>query len=231
MDFVEVFEDALPAKFCSELIEIFERHPRVREGHTGAGLDPEKKRSKDLLLDACPELRTHLVELQRATLDRVTTYLRRYPFALIGGVTPTVRDPETGRPISVDIATFERLPEAQLRALIKAVFRSGTVNLQKYEANVGGYPHWHSEVFPRDERCEPLHRVLFTIYYLNDVAEGGETEFYFQSRKVKAKRGSLVIAPAGFTHTHRGNVPLSGDKYVLASWLLYRRAEELYAPR
>ena len=61
------------------------------------------------------------------------------------------------------------------------------------------------------------------MYYLNDVESGGETEFYFQKRSIKPRKGTVVIAPAGFTHTHRGNVPISGDKYIITSWLLYNR--------
>ena len=57
--------------------------------------------------------------------------------------------------------------------------------------------------------------------YLNDVEEGGETEFLYQSRRVKPKRGRLAIWPAQFTHMHRGNPPLSGDKYVITGWVEY----------
>ena len=39
----------------------------------------------------------------------------------------------------------------------------------------------------------------------------------------------MVIAPAGFTHSHRGNRPVSGDKYIVTSWLMFNRAEKLYA--
>ena len=108
------------------------------------------------------------------------------------------------------------------------MYRHGFINVQKYLVGEGGYPHWHSEVFPKKPSNEPLHRVLFWLVYLNDVSEGGETEFYYFSQKVKPKRGRLLIAPAGFTHTHRGNVPLSGNKYILASWLMFQRAEQLY---
>lgn len=31
-------------------------------------------------------------------------------------------------------------------------------------------------------------------------------------------------------HTHKGRVAASGDKYVATSWILYRRADELFAP-
>ena len=66
------------------------------------------------------------------------------------------------------------------------------------------------------------------MYYLNDVEEGGGTSFYYQNKTVTPKRGTLVIAPASFTHTHRGEVPVSNDKYILTSWVMYRTREELY---
>jgi hypothetical protein len=64
---------------------------------------------------------------------------------------------------------------------------------------------------------------------LNDVEEGGETEFYYQDKKIKPKAGRMVIAPSGFTHTHRGNVPTSNDKYILTSWVLFNPAEHIFA--
>ena len=58
------------------------------------------------------------------------------------------------------------------------------------------------------------------MYYLNDVSEGGETEFYHQKVKIKPEKGTLVIFPAYFTHLHKGNVPISNDKYILNFWLM-----------
>jgi hypothetical protein len=66
------------------------------------------------------------------------------------------------------------------------------------------------------------------MFYLNDVQEGGETEFYYQNLKSKPKQGTMVIAPAGFTHTHRGNKPISGDKYIFTSWILFQNAQAMY---
>ena len=57
------------------------------------------------------------------------------------------------------------------------------------------------------------------MLYLNSVTEGGETEFLYQKRRIKPQQGRLLIFPAGFTHTHRGNPPLSGNKYILTSWV------------
>jgi hypothetical protein len=78
----------------------------------------------------------------------------------------------------------------------------------------GGYHVWHYESMNR-ENC---HRLLTWMLYLNDVEEGGETEFLYQHLRLKPKQGTLVIWPAAFTHTHRGNPPLSNEKYIVTGW-------------
>lgn len=77
-----------------------------------------------------------------------------------------------------------------------------------------GYHVWHYESANRELSC----RLLTWMLYLNDVEEGGETEFLYQSMRVKPKQGTLLIWPAGFTHTHRGNPPLSNTKYIVTGW-------------
>lgn len=80
-----------------------------------------------------------------------------------------------------------------------------------------GYHLWHSEIGDG----EMSGRVLAYIVYLNDVTEGGETEFLYQHTRIKPKQGTVVIWPAGFTHTHRGNPPLSNTKYIMTGWVEY----------
>ncbi|MEO6102811.1 MAG: 2OG-Fe(II) oxygenase, partial [Pseudoxanthomonas sp.] len=92
----------------------------------------------------------------------------------------------------------------------------------------GGYPYWHCELYPRDARAETLHRHLLWTLYLNDDFAEGETEFLFQQRKVKPRTGSLLVAPTAFTHTHRGNRPQGGDKFIATSWILFQSADKLY---
>jgi quercetin dioxygenase-like cupin family protein len=53
---------------------------------------------------------------------------------------------------------------------------------------------------------------------VNDDFEGGETEFLYQNRREEAVAGDVLIFPAGFTHTHRGNPPIGGHKYLITSW-------------
>lgn len=79
----------------------------------------------------------------------------------------------------------------------------------------GGYHDWHCETTNRE--CS--NRILAWMVYLNNVEDGGETEFLYQHKRIKPKAGSILIFPAGFTHTHRGNPPLSNTKYVITGWI------------
>ena len=89
-----------------------------------------------------------------------------------------------------------------------------SIKIQKTKPKEG-YHEWHCE---HDSRLVGS-RLLLVMVYLNDVEEGGETEFLYQSRRIKPKQGTMVICPASFTHTHRGNPPLKGDKYMINGWM------------
>jgi hypothetical protein len=86
--------------------------------------------------------------------------------------------------------------------------------IQKTEIG-GGYHIWHCEAGNRDSS----RRLLAWTLYLNDIKEGGETEFLYQHKRIKPKTGTLVLWPAAFTHTHRGNPPLSNTKYIVTGWV------------
>lgn len=79
----------------------------------------------------------------------------------------------------------------------------------------GGYHIWHCE---SGERLFSS-RIAAYILYMNDVEEGGETEFLYLSKRVAPKKGTLIIFPSGFPWTHRGNPPLSGEKYIMTGWI------------
>ena len=81
----------------------------------------------------------------------------------------------------------------------------------------GGYHIWHCEALSKVSRD----RALAWMVYLNDVEEGGETEFLYQKTRFKPKKGQILVWPSQFTHMHRGNPPLSNDKYILTGWVEY----------
>jgi len=94
----------------------------------------------------------------------------------------------------------------------------GIYNIKIQKTQIGGGFHkWHYE---SNGRLSSNRFLVYTLY-LNDVKVGGETEFLYQHRRVNASEGTLVLFPATYTHTHRGNPPLSGDKYIATGWIEY----------
>lgn len=108
----------------------------------------------------------------------------------------------------------------EYQALVKIPSIQYTVNIQKTLPGEG-YHGWHCE---KAGAVPTLTRHLTTMVYLNDVEDGGETEFLYQSRRVKPRKGRVVIFPVTWTHTHRGNPPLKGEKMIATSWIHFNLA-------
>ncbi|WP_337841493.1 2OG-Fe(II) oxygenase [Rheinheimera sp.] len=227
-DFIEVYDDVLSAEFCQQLIRVFEHSPYTTAGRTGGGVDTSKKISTDLYLNQHAEYQQALNDICRPTSQYVMDYFRKYYFALIGPISMTLPHPSGHGAVTLTADNFNEFGMPQVPQLTQTIYRLGPVQMQKYQQGQGNYNYWHSEVYPQLPHNEALHRVLLFMFYLNDVAEGGQTEFYYQNKAIQPKTGRMVIAPAYFTHTHRGCIPVSGDKYILTSWVLFNRAEQLY---
>jgi hypothetical protein len=101
--------------------------------------------------------------------------------------------------------------------VVEAVGKLGFTGKFKIQKNQPGegYHVWHCE----DDSPHTMRRIMTFILYLNDVVEGGETEFIYYPKRVKAQTGRIVLWPAGYTHAHRGNPPLSNTKYIVTGWV------------
>ncbi|WP_313345108.1 2OG-Fe(II) oxygenase [Stenotrophomonas sp.] len=227
LDFIEVIHNALPAETCATLLAQMRASAQLQPGEVGSGVFPELKHSKDLRISGRPEWRQAEIQLQQAVFSGVLTYLRRYPQALISPLMLQVQDND-GSARRLKAEDFPGMDDSALSELARTCLRPGAINLQWYAAGEGGYPYWHCELYPRDPAGETLHRHLLWTLYLNDEFEAGETEFLFQDRRIAPRTGSLLIAPTAFTHTHRGNRPQGGDKFIATSWILFQSAEKLY---
>jgi hypothetical protein len=225
-DFIEVFDGVLTPETCADIVRRFESSGQAQPGLVGGGLYPDLKDSSDIGINGKPEWRDVEVLLVRSVLAATLQYLRRYPYALIAPLMLERGEGEKRERVSAEV--LAAMPDVELEAIVRSVFRPGRINLQRYRGGQGGYPYWHCELYPRDARCETLHRHLLWTLYLNDGFAAGETEFLYQNRKIAPRTGSLVIAPAAFTHTHRGNRPEGGDKYIATSWILFNRAEQIF---
>jgi hypothetical protein len=227
-DFIEVYDNALSNELCAQLMNAFDHSPYLNPGRTGGGIDTTKKISTDLYLNEYPEYLPLLQQVWAATTQYAAQYFKKYHFALIAPVALTVPHPKTGQPVALTHENYPEIAADKTEDFMKVLYRMGPIQAQKYQAGLGNYNYWHCEVYPQAPLNEPLHRTLLFMFYLNDVAEGGQTEFYYQKKAISPKAGRMVIAPAYFTHTHRGCVPVSNDKYILTSWILLNRAEQLY---
>ena len=131
----------------------------------------------------------------------------------------TLAWPNIGRYISQfnDVFWNECYPIYMERyGVLKNANKHGIVTYKVQKTLPGqGYHVWHCEDLDRDAAT----RIGTYILYLNDVDEGGETEFLYLGKRIQPKKGRLVIFPAGYTHTHRGNPPLSGEKFIMTGWL------------
>lgn len=79
------------------------------------------------------------------------------------------------------------------------------------------YSTWHCE----NANNENSDRAYVYMLYLNDDYDGGDTQFLFQKHAEEPKTGKVVIFPAGYTHTHRGDMVKSGVKYIATGWTFW----------
>ena len=85
-------------------------------------------------------------------------------------------------------------------------------NIQYYPLG-GGFKRWHFEA----SSLKNIQRVLVFMTYLNDVPDGG-TMFKYLNITIPAKKGLTIIWPAGFTHTHKGQISNTKEKYIATGW-------------
>ena len=120
--------------------------------------------------------------------------------------------------INFDMAWTHYIKNVGAKDAYQVEFKFTSLKIQK-TLPTEGYHVWHIE---HGLGYENEARAFVFSVYLNDVEEGGETEFLHFSKRVKPKTGRIVIWPAGFPYLHRGNPPLSGEKYLLTSWMMLR---------
>lgn len=192
-DFIGIYENAFPVELCNELIHNFEALKAENFVFSRQQSEGVNKLDKDTLsLFRADLLCDHSTNsnLARAELQEAANGL-------------------LSRCVSDYVNKYSVLQQPYT-----APMATYTQKIQKTDVG-GGYHIWHYEASDRMSSV----RVLLFIVYLNDVEEGGETEFLYLHKRVKPKAGTVIIIPCGFTHAHRGNPPLSDVKYIMNGWL------------
>ena len=100
-----------------------------------------------------------------------------------------------------------------LKTMIKDV-DIGLFNVQKYSPG-DHFSHVHTE----RSSIDSIHRIFAWMTYLNDVDDGGTTNFTHYNMKIKPQKGKTLIWPAEWTHAHSGEILNSGLKYIITGWM------------
>lgn len=188
-DFIRVYDNVVSREFCIGLTKYFEWC--VENNKTWDRTEASANFKKDVSTAINPG---SIWEID-FTKSHLSGYIREFNDAFWGQVYPSYAK------------EFDTINAFQKHGI-------SSYKLQK-TIPAGGYHIWHAE----QDSIEHSRRIAAYVLYLNDVPDGGETEFLYQSKRVSPKEGRLVIFPAGYTHTHRGNPPLRGDKYIMTGWI------------
>jgi hypothetical protein len=189
-NFIGIFDDAVSHEVCDEIISIYEESQKLNYTLTRQDIGYSHQKADNSLVFADKEHMTNSIFFSQQR-QHIETF--------------------------VDLAWKCYHEYAKKYGILNSLRGHrfyDDIKIQKTEPS-GGYHVWHCEHDGRT--CGS--RLLLVMLYLNDVEEGGETEFLYQSLRVKPKKGTIVICPSGFTHTHRGNPPLSGDKFMINGWI------------
>ena len=196
-DFIGIYDESVPVELCNEFVNNYEVAKKNRT-----------------IIDMSKENETGMMEKPSEPLQRKDEVVY---------VTPILSTIYPRPPV---LSYFEILKECFHRYVERysIVFHGVTYNdvfkIHKVRKSEG-YHEWHYE------RSDPagLERLLAYMTYLEVPEKGGETEFLHQALRIEPIVGRTLIWPAGFTHMHRGLMPLEGEKMYITGWFSAARIE------
>tara|TARA_B100000131_G_scaffold82961_1_gene79940 strand:- start:43 stop:654 length:612 start_codon:yes stop_codon:yes gene_type:complete len=195
---IHVNEDCMTLEQCQQIINFYEDNPQHH--HQGV-VNVEKGFTIDYdKVKRCTEM---YVSVDALNKDNVDDYIPIFE-NLAEVLESTIEQLKNKYPFLHQLARWDI---------------SHSFNIQKYLPNEA-YFLLHSEnmglVNGFAER-----RLIAWMLYLNDVTDGGETEFPTQDIKFKPKAGSMLMWPAYWTHPHRGLPSLTEVKYIATGWFSF----------
>ena len=196
-DFIGIFDESVPVELCNEFVKNYEVAKKNRT-----------------LIDLTKENETGYIQ-GKPSLARKDETIFVFP------VTSTIYP----RP---PVGAYFKFLENCLKCYIErySIEFYGALSNDIFKIHkVGkseGYHAWHYE----RSAPESLDRLMAYMTYLEVPKKGGETEFLHQSLRIEPIVGRTLIWPAGFTHFHRGNPPLDGEKMYITGWFNAARMDE-----
>ena len=226
---IGIYENALSDETCDFIVDLINRNPQTTyEGQTGSGINKKVKISTDI--DLYDFKHIDKKEKQHSAFDVTYVNSRVFPETFSSLKKHLIKYCKennlvgpwpNGGPMFGDNDKTEEQCWERIREFF--TFDSSVALCKKYNKNEGHF-NWHCDKGPPND-LRQFNRACVCMFYLNDVDEGGETEFYSQNISIKPKKGTLVIFPSYFTHLHRGKKPISNDKYICNFWFLHEHDE------
>jgi len=190
-DYIYTKQLSLNQKLCSLIINKFHEDNLKYKGVTAGGINENVKYSTDLQIreDDCWN------RIRNVLIRELNDCMKEY-FAKIG------------KKYAYDYIKVNCVPTE---------LSYQTFQIQRYNKNSGKYIY-HIDQSSDIIDKKPMQRVLTYLWYLNDVNEGGETTL-FKDIKIKPETGKLLLFPSTWTFPHRGEIPISNDKYIITGWV------------
>ena len=195
-DFVGIYDESVPVELCEEFVNNYE----------------EAKKNRTLI-DLTKKNKTGIV-------DKSHALQRKDEVAFIYPVTSTIYPkPDVKAYFNYLEICFSNYMDKYMIGFDGVVYND-VFKIHKVRKSEG-FHVWHYE------RATPegLDRLMAYMTYLEAPKEGGETEFLHQSLRIKPVVGRTLLWPAGFTHMHRGNPPLDGEKMYITGWFSAPRVD------
>jgi len=189
-----LYEDStsLDISLCNRIIELYENEENKYEGVTRGGLNKSVKDTTDFVIPYDASSNTDWLNISDILYNELNKNLHKY---------------------IVKIRQYlnnEKYILFDAKCLTENLFM-----IQKYIKNRGHYIYHNDSSFEPDRT---KYRVLTYLWYLNDITEGGETEFW-GNYKIKPTAGKLLIFPSSWSFPHCGKMPISDNKYIITGWL------------
>jgi len=189
---------SIPEILCDEIIERYEKNKDLHyQGMTHGGIQRQVKDTRDFIIPKCSNETDEWYKIEQFLYKELQKNFEKYKNILNNSI--------------------EYKAENNGNNLYQVISEEQHVDhfmIQKYKKGVGKYTYHHDFFLDFDKK---RHRTVTYLWYLNDVEEGGETEFW-GSYKIKPKKGKLIFFPATWCFPHRGKMPISSDKYIITGW-------------
>jgi len=191
---------SIPKLLCDEIIEKYEKNIIFHyQGVTSGGLEKRVKDTSDFMIPTrCENKDNEWYKIENFLYKELEKNLKIYLF--------NINNNENYKPENNSNVKYTLLHEE---------LHTHCFMIQKYDKGVGKYVYHDDSFFDINNN---RFRTITFLWYLNDVEEGGETEFNGDF-KIHPKKGKLILFPAAWCFPHRGKMPISDDKYIITGWL------------